>query len=189
MKLALPVALTLATLLGTAAYADPPAGGAGADASSNSVASRSSGPTTQPAPSATPSAAPAHPKGGFQSIDIPAPPDGKGEVVFFRKSGLQGSAVWFKVRENGAELGKLTSGVYFVSVEDPGAHTFTAATENKDTLKLEVDPGETYYVEGRVTMGMFIGEANLSPSDEATFQKNANHLKAATPVATASAKP
>jgi hypothetical protein len=175
------------------AQADPAGGAAPADNATNATpASSAASPTnsaasattstssaTSPSSGAATSEGGARPKGGFQTIDIPAPPAGKGEVVFFRKSAFQGSAVWFNVRENGEALGKLTNGVYFVAVEDPGAHAFTAATENKDTLKLEVDPGEIYYVEGRITMGMFVGEANLSPSDDATFQKDANHLKLA----------
>ncbi|HEX7758176.1 MAG TPA: hypothetical protein VF459_01645, partial [Caulobacteraceae bacterium] len=87
----------------------------------------------------------------------------------------------------GAELGKLGNGVYFVQVTDPGTHTYTAATENKDTLKLEVDDGETYYVRGQVTMGLMIGEANLSPSDQATFEKAVKHMKLAKPPEAAAA--
>jgi len=169
-------------------HADPATGTTATIGATNSA---SAGPTASDgatnsgaAPPSTNSATASAPhKGGFATIDIPPPPAGKGEVVFFRRSAFQGSAVWFKVREDGQELGKLTSGVYFVAEEEPGPHTFTAATENKDTLKLEVDPGETYYVEGRVSMGVFVGEANLSPSDEASFQKQANHLRAGTPPA------
>jgi len=133
------------------------------------------------APSTTAAAPVVKPKGGFAKIALPAPPDGKGLVVFFRKPAFQGSAVWFKVRENGVELGKITPGVYFVAVADPGEHTYTAATENKDSLKLQVDAGETYFVEGTITMGFFIGEANLTPSDEAAFDKVSQKLKLASP--------
>ena len=151
-------------LLGGAAYAQP----ATNDAASNSAATP---PSAATAPTST------------GAIAIPPPPDGKGQVVFFRKSAFQGMAVWFNVRENGQALGKLTSGTYFIKVEDPGDHTYTAATENKDNLKLEVEPGETYYVEGRVTMGIMVGEANIAPSDQATFDKASKKLKLAKPPA------
>jgi hypothetical protein len=170
MKLPLPVALAAAWLAAGAVHADPatdaPAANRAVAADTNSAATNSTAEAAQP-----PAAA--------QTVTVASPPDGKGQVVFFRKKAFEGAAVWFKVRENGQELGQLNNGAYFVAVEDPGAHSFTAATENKDTLKLQVDPGETYYVEGRVTMGFFIGEANLSPSDSDTFQKDANHLKLA----------
>ncbi|HEV2366183.1 MAG TPA: DUF2846 domain-containing protein [Caulobacteraceae bacterium] len=124
-------------------------------------ASATASPTPPPPPVATNAPVPAS--------AIPPPPAGKGEVVFFRPSSLRGAVIWFNVRENGVALGKLTNGAYFVQVADPGPHTYTAATENHNVLHLEVDPGETYYVKGSVQMGFFIGEANMAPSDEASF--------------------
>jgi hypothetical protein len=41
----------------------------------------------------------------------------------------------------------------------------------KDVLTLEVEPGETYYVIGGVTMGVLAGRPNPSPSDQATFER------------------
>ncbi len=102
-------------------------------------------------------------------------------MVFFRPRGYSGALVWFNVRENGVALGKLTPGVYFVKITDPGTHTFTAATENHNVLHLEVDDGETYYVKGTITMGFFVGEANMAPSDEATFDKAYPKMKLAAP--------
>lgn len=110
---------------------------------------------------------------------IPPPPKGKGQVVFFRPGAYAGAAVWYKVRENAVELGKLTNQSYFVAVVDPGTHTFTASTENKTKLKLEVDDGETLYVRGAVQMGILVGEPNLTPSDQALFEKHYAHMKLA----------
>jgi hypothetical protein len=164
---------------GAAAVAIPAATAEAAD--SGAPASGSAAAVAAPAEAAAPAAKPA--KDGFVGADLPTPPEGKGVVVFYRARAIKGAAVWFKVREDGKELGKLTNGVYFVQIVDPGLHTYTAATENKDTLKLEVDPGETYFVEGSITLGMFIGEANLSPSDQAAFDKEAHKLKLASPPA------
>jgi hypothetical protein len=140
-------------------------------------------PDAVPAPAATPPAAVATaptPPASLPSL-IPPPPAGKGEVVFFRPGAYVGWAVWFNVRENGQALGKLTNGAYFVKVTDPGPHTYTAATENHDVLKLEVDDGETYYVRGSVQMGVLVGEAALTPSDQPTFEKHFKHMKLAKP--------
>lgn len=137
--------------------------------------------TNQTAPAATP--APEKPRAGSGSIDIPAPPAGKGQVVFFRKSAFAGAAIWFKVRENGVEYGKLTPGTYIVVVAEPGDHTYSVATENKDTLRLAIDPGETYFVEGKITMGIMVGEASIAPSSQAAFDKASAHLKLAKPPA------
>jgi hypothetical protein len=93
-----------------------------------------------------------------------------------------GGAVGYKVREGENELGKLSNGTYFVSVVDPGAHEYTVHSEAKDILNLEVEAGETYYVTGGITMGVFAGRPNLSPSDQAAFDALAGKLKPAKPI-------
>jgi hypothetical protein len=117
------------------------------------------------------------------AIDLPPPPKGQGQVVFFRRKSLLGTGQWFNVREDGKALGKLTNGAYFVQVADPGLHTYTAKTEPefKDHLKLKIDPGETYYVEGVLTKGLVMGVADLAPSDRSVFDKVSKDLKLAPP--------
>lgn len=110
---------------------------------------------------------------------IGAPPAGKGQIVFFRPSKFAGAAVGFKVREGQAELGKLRSGKYFVAVVEPGQHQYTVHSEAEDVLNLEVEAGETYYVQGTINMGFLVGRPNLSPSDAATFGAIANKLELA----------
>lgn len=125
-------------------------------------------PADATAPAATPaaaSAAVAAPVAGA----IGAPPEGKGQIVFFREKKFTGSLIRFKVREGETELGKLSNGVYFVVPVEPGTHTYTVHSEAKDVLTMEVEPGETYYVKGSIAMGVFAGRPNLSPSDEASF--------------------
>ena len=103
--------------------------------------------------------------------EIGPPPPGEGQVVFFRRKSITGLGQWFNVRENGHPLGKLSNGAYFVQVTDPGIHTYTAKTEPevKDHLTLEVDPGESYFVEGTLTKGVVLGEADLTPSSREAF--------------------
>jgi pyruvate/2-oxoglutarate dehydrogenase complex dihydrolipoamide acyltransferase (E2) component len=113
------------------------------------------------------------------AVNIPAPPAGKGQVVFFREKKFAGSAVRFKVRENDEELGKLGSGVYFIHVTDPGVHEYVVHSEAKDALTLEVEDGETYYVSGSITMGLLVGRPNLSPADEGAFAAAADKLSPA----------
>lgn len=113
---------------------------------------------------------------------IGAPPAGKGQIVFFREKKFVGGAIGYKVREGENELGKLSNGTYFVAVVEPGAHEYTVHSEAKDILNLEVEAGETYYVTGGVTMGVFAGRPNLSPSDQAAFEALAGKLKPAKPI-------
>lgn len=110
---------------------------------------------------------------------IAPPPAGKGQIVFFRPSKFVGGAVGYKVREGATELGKLRSGKYFVVAVEPGAHEYTVHSEAKDILNLEVEAGETYYVQGTITMGILAGRPNLSPSTQEAFEAIADKLKLA----------
>ena len=111
---------------------------------------------------------------------IPLPPAGKGQIVFFRSRNPIGLAITYIVREGKAELGDVTWGTYFVVPVDPGTHTYVVHSEAKDELTMEVDAGETYYVQGTVTMGILVGRPNIAPSDEATFDGMAKNLKLST---------
>jgi hypothetical protein len=135
---------------------------------------------------------PASPNSGpaaATSSKLGAPPSGKAQVVFFRPSSLMGAVYWAKVRENGTEVGKLSNGNYFVLVAAPGQHTYTASLEATDTIKLELDPDETYFVEARMTMGVAIYRVNLAPSDEARFEKTLHGMKQVPPATDAKPSP
>ena len=118
---------------------------------------------------------------GESAIDLPHVPRGMGMIVFFRKKSLMGTGQWFNVREEGKALGKLSNGVWFAEPVSPGLHTYTAKTEPqfKDSLKLRVDAGETYFVEGVLTKGVVLGVADLSPSTRAAFNAASKELKPA----------
>ena len=110
---------------------------------------------------------------------IGAAPEGKGQIVFFRPSKMMGAAIGFKVREGEVELGKLRNGKYFIANVEPGTHEYTVHSETKDVLTMEVEAGETYYVQGTLGMGIVAGRPNLSPSDETTFNGMSKKLKLA----------
>lgn len=108
---------------------------------------------------------------------IPAPPEGKGQVVFYRTGGFVGAAIACNVRENDVLVGKLSGGKYFVHVAEPGKHAFTAKSEAKDTLNMEVESDETYYVRCKIGAGFMAGRPNLSPVQKADFDKKSAKLK------------
>ncbi|HLK25654.1 MAG TPA: DUF2846 domain-containing protein [Caulobacteraceae bacterium] len=121
--------------------------------------------SAQPASGAPPAAeAPAAPSGR-----VSTPPAGKGQVVFFRPFSLAGMALSFSIRDADKGVAKLGPGTYAVYVADPGQHTFTVQSEATDTLHVEVDAGETYYVKQTIGMGIMVGRPHLTPSDETTF--------------------
>lgn len=127
-----------------------------------------------PAPAAAPAPAPAPQPAAAPAANAGS---GTGTIVFFRESKFAGMAISFKVREGQTELGKLSSGSYFVANLPAGAHEFTVHSEAKDVLNIEVDAGETYYIQGSISMGFLAGRPNLSPSDEATFNSMKAKLK------------
>lgn len=90
-----------------------------------------------------------------------------------------GAPYWTNVRENDVAYGKLSNGTYFVKVLDPGPHTFNTAVVSKDAMKIEVDPGETYFVEGKIAMAVIGYSVIMAPSDEARFQKVLKGMKPA----------
>ncbi|MGE8232967.1 MAG: DUF2846 domain-containing protein [Stenotrophomonas sp.] len=133
------------------------------------------GDTAQTAPAAvadSPAAAESPARSGL----IAAAPADKAQIVFFRPSKFTGGAIGFKVREGQQELGKLRSGNYFIHLAEPGTHEYTVHSEAKDVLTIEVEEGETYFVQGTITMGVFAGRPNLSPSDQSTFDGMADEL-------------
>jgi hypothetical protein len=104
-------------------------------------------------------------------------------VVFFRPSKFVGAAIGFKVRENGAELGKLRNGKYFILKVAPGTHQYDVHSETKDVLNLEIEAGQTYYVQGLLGVGIIAGRPNLTPSDASTFEGMKAKLKEVAPLA------
>jgi hypothetical protein len=102
---------------------------------------------------------------------ISPPPEGKGQVVFYRPSRMKGMAISYSVREGDTTLGKLGNGSYFALPVEPGLHSYRIQSELKDTLRLEVDPGETYYVMQSMDIGIALIRAYLTPSDAEAFAR------------------
>jgi len=113
---------------------------------------------------------------------IAAPPEGMGQIVFFRPSKMLGAAIGFIVREGEEELGKLRNATYFVHATTPGQHSYVVHSEAKDVMNIEVEAGETYFVSGSLSMGVLAGRPNLSPSDHSTFEAAAKKLKPSKPL-------
>ncbi len=108
---------------------------------------------------------------------VPAPPQGKGQVVFFRPGSLMGAAIRCTIRENGRLVTRLGNGKFMIVPLDPGTHRFTTKTEATDTLNLEVEPGQTQYVRCKIGMGIAAGRSNISPSTAEEYAAKAKKLK------------
>ena len=93
-----------------------------------------------------------------------------------------GAAMGFIVREGTSELGKLRNGTFFMIQAPVGVHHYVVHSESKDELTVEVEAGETYYVQGALGMGLMVGRPNISPSDAAAFEAVKDKLKQAKPL-------
>jgi len=101
--------------------------------------------------------------------EVPPPPAGKAEVVFFRTPGFLNSGRATPM-EGDTPIATIGSKSYFVLTVDPGQHTFKASKKtDADTLTLELEPGDIYYVEQGFSAGAFTNQPMLYPSDETTF--------------------
>ncbi|WP_443750767.1 hypothetical protein [Asticcacaulis solisilvae] len=165
------LSLTLAlTALGAHAQTAP-ADGAQASSSAAALAAAASSSSAAAASPVAPAAA--------KLNDVPPPPAGKGQIVFFRPEKYVGWALSFSVHEGDKGVIKLTNGSYGVLVADPGVHEYSMSWETKDTLRLEVEEGETYYVVQSIAMGIIGARPNITPSTEDAFQaKKLNLTKA-----------
>lgn len=104
---------------------------------------------------------------------IPMPPQGKGQIVFYRAGG-QGAFLGCALFESGAseKLSSLGAGRYFVLVSEPGPRSFNVKSlESKDALTLEIESDETQFVRCQIKMGIIAGRADIAPSNESEFRK------------------
>lgn len=108
-----------------------------------------------------------------------------GRIIFFRPGRLTGGAYTYhvvEVAEDGnstresPRIGSLPNGRYFEYNAPPGIHNYNirgpmAVNLDEDRLRLEVESGETYYIEQTVRMGLLTGGFRLVPSTQAEFER------------------
>ncbi len=102
---------------------------------------------------------------------IPAPPPGKGQIVFYRTGGIGGMAMGCAVHENGEKISSLGAGKYFMTVLDPGEYKFMTKSETKKYLKLTVAADETVYSRCKIKMGFMMGRPKLGEASKEDFDK------------------
>lgn len=109
--------------------------------------------------------------------ELPSPPEGKGQIVFWRSGTMVGGAMGCGVNIGKERISALGAGKYFILNIEPGAHEFNAKSEAKDVLNLEVDAGERYVVKCSIRMGIMSGRPNLAPSTVEEFNSKKDDLK------------
>ncbi len=94
--------------------------------------------------------------------ELPQVEEGRGLVVFYRPGKMGGAALTYQVHEGEQLIGVLRSGTYFYHHSDPGSHTFWAQTGVRNSISIDVVEGETHYIKGDVSMGLFAGHPRLA---------------------------
>jgi hypothetical protein len=111
-----------------------------------------------------------------RSGTVGVPPAGKAEIIFWRPGTVIGAGLGCTVHEGAAEVARLGAGKYWVEIVDPGKHVYFTQGEVKDTLPMEAEEGETYFVRCAIGMGIVAGRPQISPSDRAEFAKRAKGM-------------
>jgi hypothetical protein len=133
-------------------------------------------PVTAPTPETTP--APAEPT----SI---APLEQPGKIIFFRPGRLTGAVYTYHVvtvAEDGnsdsesPRVCSLPNGRYCVYEVAPGVYNFNlrgamAVNLDQDRIRLEIESGQTYYIEQTVRIGLITGGFRLVPSTKEEFER------------------
>lgn len=118
-----------------------------------------------------------------KSGTIGSAPAGKAQIVFYRPGSIMGVALGCTVHEGPREVARLGAGKYYVITAEPGKHAFSTRGQAADTLNLEVEADETYFVKCKIGNGTISGAAQLEPSDRETFAKKAKGSTMWTPPA------
>ncbi len=108
---------------------------------------------------------------------LPAPPEGQGQVVFWRGATIMGGGLGCGVNQGAERISALGRGKYFILNLAPGAYEFNAKSEAKDVLNIEVAAGEIQYVKCTIKMGVIVGRPNLSPSTADEFNTKRADLR------------
>jgi biotin carboxyl carrier protein len=152
-----------------------------ADASEAPAAAEAAA-TTEAAPVADEAPAVATPVSAAVAAVVGTPEPGKGLVVFFRPSKFVGGGAAIKVHEGDTVHGKLGNGTWFAVNLDPGTHEFVAKGEVKDRNPIEIEAGETYFLNATISMGFVAGRKNLALTSPADFEAIMGKLKPAKPL-------
>lgn len=91
----------------------------------------------------------------------------KGLVYVYRVPSIKGAAISYDIKVGENVITTLKNGGYFPYQTNPGEIEFSAATEAKSAITLDVEAGQTYYIKGSLSVGFLMGRPHLSvvPND------------------------
>lgn len=156
-----------------------------APATEPAAATETAAPPADATPPAADAAAPAAEAAAPAAPEAAVAAEPPGRIIFFRPSRLTGAVYTYHVvtvAEDGdstresPRVGSLPNGRYFTYEAAPGIYNFNirgpmAVNLDEDRLRIEIESGETYYIEQTVRMGLITGGFRLTPSTQAEFER------------------
>ena len=98
-------------------------------------------------------------------------------IYFFREWAFTGGGMSYFITEDTKTIGLLKAGSYFAFQTTPGKHTYSAETEARSSVTLDVQPGQVYFIEGGIGMGFWAGRPQLAEVTKPIFDKAKPDLK------------
>ncbi|MBC9795111.1 DUF2846 domain-containing protein [Sinomicrobium weinanense] len=84
-------------------------------------------------------------------------------IYFYRPKSFQGSAIGYKVRlDDETEIGRVRNGEKFeYKTKDFGKHKFWGKTESQDSVVIDIQKGQEYFVRCGMKMGIGVGKPEM----------------------------
>lgn len=101
-------------------------------------------------------------------------------IYVYRKDSVVGAALKKDLWIDDECLGESAKGVFFYREVEGGEHTVSTESEfSPNSLVLQTEPGELYFVEQYIKMGAFVGGADVQQVEASEGKKDVSKLKLA----------
>ncbi len=110
--------------------------------------------------------------------DLSRPVDNSQSRIIIVRPTIFGSAIRMKVREGIRAIGVTGPNSFLAWDREPGRASIVSNAENDDVLDLELEKGQTYYVQQHIRMGIVTARNQLELLPE---EKGKNFLKKCKP--------
>jgi len=98
---------------------------------------------------------------GQQFDGLEKPKEDEALIYYYRPNKFLGGGVYYDIRENNQTVTTLYNGGYYPHFTSAGEKNIEASTESTEELCFTAEKGKTYFVRGKVNMGILIGRPSL----------------------------
>lgn len=98
---------------------------------------------------------------GHKFDGLQKPASDEALIYYYRPSKFIGGGVYYDVEENKEVVTTLYNGGYYFHRTTPGEKHVEASTEGKAELFFTAEKGKTYFVRGKVNVGVLMGRPSL----------------------------